>query len=71
MLKYEFRPLSGAIKDIVWSPDSKRIVVAGEGRDVSGIIHPLIFNTLLRLCVSVSGLDTHSCGTLALPLVKL
>jgi WD40 repeat protein len=37
MLKYEYRPLSGAIKDIVWSPDSKRIVVAGEGRDKSGI----------------------------------
>jgi WD40 repeat protein len=36
MLKYEYRPLSGAIKDIVWSPDSKRIVVAGEGRDKFG-----------------------------------
>eukprot|EP00054_Salpingoeca_dolichothecata_P016768 m.98917 g.98917 ORF g.98917 m.98917 type:complete len:613 (-) comp22138_c0_seq1:57-1895(-) len=36
MLKYEYRPLSGAIKDIAWSPDSKRIVVGGEGRDEFG-----------------------------------
>ena len=33
LLKYEYQPLSGAIKDIAWSPDSKRIVVAGEGRE--------------------------------------
>ena len=33
ILKYEYQPLSGAIKDIAWSPDSKRIVVTGEGRE--------------------------------------
>ena len=33
LLKYEYQPLSGAIKDIAWSPDSKRIVVSGEGRE--------------------------------------
>ena len=33
LLKYEYQPLSGAIKDIAWSPDSKRIAVAGEGRE--------------------------------------
>ena len=33
LLKYEYQPLSGRIKDIAWSPDSKRIVVVGEGRE--------------------------------------
>ena len=33
ILKYEYQPLSGAIKDIAWSPDSKRIVVTGDGRE--------------------------------------
>ncbi|XP_028391390.1 WD repeat-containing protein 1-like [Dendronephthya gigantea] len=31
-LKADYQPLGGAIKDIAWSPDSKRIVVGGEGR---------------------------------------
>lgn len=33
LLKYEYQPLSGRINDIAWSPDSKRIVVVGEGRE--------------------------------------
>ncbi len=33
ILKYEYQPISGKIKDIVWSPDSKRIAVCGEGRE--------------------------------------
>lgn len=33
MLKYEYRPLSGAIRDLSWSDDSKRIVVCGEGKE--------------------------------------
>ncbi|KJE94355.1 WDR1 protein [Capsaspora owczarzaki ATCC 30864] len=33
ILKYEYRPLSGAIKDIGWSEDSKRIVAVGDGRE--------------------------------------
>ena len=33
ILKYEYQPLSGTIKDIAWSPDSKRIVVGGQGRE--------------------------------------
>ena len=33
ILKYEYQPISGAIKDIVWSPDSKRIAVCGDGRE--------------------------------------
>lgn len=36
LLKYEYQPMSGAIKDIAWSPDSKRIVVVGEGREKYG-----------------------------------
>jgi WD40 repeat protein len=31
-LKAEYQPLGGAIKDIAWSPDSKRITVGGDGR---------------------------------------
>ena len=33
LLKYEYQSLSGAIKDIAWSEDSKRIVVVGAGRE--------------------------------------
>ena len=33
ILKYEYQSLSGAIKDIAWSEDSKRIVVVGAGRE--------------------------------------
>ena len=33
ILKYEYQPISGKIKDIVWSPDSKRIAICGEGRE--------------------------------------
>lgn len=36
ILKYEYQPLSGTIKDIAWSPDSKRIVVGGQGREKFG-----------------------------------
>ena len=33
ILKYEYQPISGKIKDIAWSPDSKRIAICGEGRE--------------------------------------
>lgn len=33
LLKYEYQPISGAIKDISWTEDSKRIAVCGEGRE--------------------------------------
>jgi len=33
ILKYEDQPISGKSNDIVWSPDSKRIAVCGEGRE--------------------------------------
>jgi len=31
--KYEYRPLGGKISDVVWTEDSKRIVVGGDGSD--------------------------------------
>lgn len=36
ILKNEFQPISGPIKDIAWSADSQRIVVVGEGRERFG-----------------------------------
>jgi len=33
LLKYEYQPISGTIKDIAWTEDSKRIAVCGEGRE--------------------------------------
>ena len=38
ILKYEYQPISGAIKDIAWSPDSKRLAISGEGREKFGHI---------------------------------
>ncbi|KAF4518341.1 hypothetical protein B566_EDAN007068 [Ephemera danica] len=37
LLKNEFQPIGGPIKDISWSPDSQRMVVVGEGRERSPI----------------------------------
>ncbi|KAJ8679892.1 hypothetical protein QAD02_015679 [Eretmocerus hayati] len=36
ILKNEFQPIGGPIKDIAWSPDSQRMVVVGEGRERFG-----------------------------------
>lgn len=36
ILKNEFQPIAGPIKDISWSADSQRIVVVGEGRERFG-----------------------------------
>ncbi|KAI8492780.1 WD repeat-containing protein 1 [Branchiostoma belcheri] len=33
ILKYEYQPIAGAIKDIAWSPDSKRIAICGDGKE--------------------------------------
>eukprot|EP00055_Hartaetosiga_balthica_P006605 m.21022 g.21022 ORF g.21022 m.21022 type:complete len:597 (-) comp5318_c0_seq1:184-1974(-) len=33
-VKYEYRPLGGAILDLQWSPDSKRLVVCGDGGEL-------------------------------------
>ncbi|XP_064465602.1 actin-interacting protein 1-like isoform X1 [Ornithodoros turicata] len=36
ILKNEFQPFVGIVKDLCWSPDSQRIVVVGEGRERFG-----------------------------------
>jgi len=33
LLKNEFQPISGMIKDLQWSSDNQRIIVGGEGRE--------------------------------------
>jgi hypothetical protein len=33
LLKYEYQPFGGKIKDIAWTEDSKRIACVGEGRE--------------------------------------
>ena len=33
ILKNEFQPISGSIKDLQWSSDNQRIIVGGEGRE--------------------------------------
>lgn len=36
LLKNEFQPIGGPIKDISWSPDNQRMVAVGEGRERFG-----------------------------------
>lgn len=36
LLKNEFQPISGTIKDLQWSSDNQRIIVGGEGREKFG-----------------------------------
>lgn len=43
LLKYEYQPLAGCIKDLAWDPDNKRLVVAGEGREQFG--HVFLWDT--------------------------
>ncbi|KAG7462107.1 hypothetical protein MATL_G00199110 [Megalops atlanticus] len=38
LLKYEYQPFSGKVKDIAWTEDSKRIAVVGEGREKFGAV---------------------------------
>uniref|UniRef100_S4RD71 WD repeat domain 1 n=1 Tax=Petromyzon marinus TaxID=7757 RepID=S4RD71_PETMA len=38
LLKYEYQPFAGRIKDIAWTEDSKRIAVVGEGRENFGAV---------------------------------
>lgn len=33
LLKYEYQPFAGKIKDIAWTEDSKRLAAVGEGRE--------------------------------------
>ncbi|TNN44679.1 WD repeat-containing protein 1-A [Liparis tanakae] len=38
ILKYEYTPISGKVKDIAWTEDSKRMAVVGEGREKFGSV---------------------------------
>uniref|UniRef100_A0AAQ4R350 WD repeat domain 1 n=1 Tax=Gasterosteus aculeatus aculeatus TaxID=481459 RepID=A0AAQ4R350_GASAC len=38
ILKYEYTPLSGKVKDIAWTEDSKRMAVVGDGREKFGSV---------------------------------
>ncbi|KAM9799488.1 WD repeat-containing protein 1 [Syngnathus typhle] len=38
LLKYEYTPLSGKVKDIAWTEDSKRLAVVGDGREKFGSV---------------------------------
>ncbi|XP_040822262.1 WD repeat-containing protein 1 isoform X1 [Ochotona curzoniae] len=38
LLKYEYQPFAGKIKDVAWTEDSKRIAVVGEGREKFGAV---------------------------------
>ncbi|XP_075714239.1 WD repeat-containing protein 1 [Rhinoderma darwinii] len=38
LLKYEYQPFVGKIKDIAWTEDSKRIAAVGEGREMFGAV---------------------------------
>uniref|UniRef100_A0A1W7RBK5 WD repeat-containing protein 1 n=1 Tax=Agkistrodon contortrix contortrix TaxID=8713 RepID=A0A1W7RBK5_AGKCO len=38
LLKYEYQPFAGKIKDIAWTEDSKRIAAVGEGREKFGAV---------------------------------
>ncbi|KAF7657802.1 hypothetical protein LDENG_00022140 [Lucifuga dentata] len=38
ILKYEYTPFAGKIKDIAWTADSQRIAVVGEGREKFGAV---------------------------------
>ncbi|XP_055364847.1 WD repeat-containing protein 1 [Betta splendens] len=38
LLKYEYTPISGKIKDIAWTEDSKRLAAVGDGREKFGAV---------------------------------
>lgn len=62
LLKYEYTPLSGKIKDIAWTEDSKRIAVVGEGREkwVWGVFIHVIAQTNVHCAqVHCMGLGCH------------
>jgi WD40 repeat protein len=43
ILKNEYQPIAGKIKDIAWDPESKRIAICGEGREKFG--HVFLWDT--------------------------
>ncbi|XP_078070971.1 WD repeat-containing protein 1 [Mustelus asterias] len=54
LLKYEYQPFSGTIKDICWSGDSQKVAVAGKGKEIYGAVFQWDTGT------SVGSLSGHS-----------
>jgi WD repeat-containing protein 1 (actin-interacting protein 1) len=42
-LKIEIRPISGAVRDVCWSPDSKRIAIVGDGKSAFSHVFAFLF----------------------------
>ncbi|XP_048389488.2 WD repeat-containing protein 1 [Stegostoma tigrinum] len=38
LLKYEYQPFAGAIKDICWSGDSQKVATVGKGKEIFGAV---------------------------------
>ncbi|XP_076012593.1 WD repeat-containing protein 1 [Genypterus blacodes] len=54
LLKYEYSPFGGKIKDIAWTPDNQRMAVVGEGRETYAAVF------LVDTGTSVGDLSVHS-----------
>jgi len=62
ILKYEYTPLSGEIRDIAWSEDNKRIAVCGDGREMAATA--IMWDTGTS-CGSLTG-PTKSCNSISI-----
>ncbi|XP_078400925.1 WD repeat-containing protein 1 [Cetorhinus maximus] len=54
LMKYEYQPFAGVIKDICWSGDSQKVAVAGKGKEIYGAVFQWDTGT------SVGSLTGHS-----------
>ncbi|XP_053207066.1 actin-interacting protein 1-like [Panonychus citri] len=54
ILKAEYQPFAGIVKDLAWSPDSQRIVAVGEGREKFGHVF------MMETGTSVGEISGHS-----------
>lgn len=59
LLKYEYQPFAGKIKDLAWTEDSKRIAVVGEGREKWVIL--LFVSLCISICLYVSSHSVNLC----------
>ena len=46
LLKAEYQPFVGVVRDLVWSPDSTKLAVVGEGRDMS-VLSLFLFSLII------------------------
>lgn len=54
LLKYEYQPFAGPVKDICWSGDSQKVAVVGKGKEIYGAVFQWDTGT------SVGSLSGHS-----------